>query len=176
MVDICQSKGAFYGAQPQEADLVLKPPLQSVSTRDVQVLALGEALNALVSQSRAVTAHAAATFHADLQPAAFHIALWLGAFGPARASAIAEAVGMDRSATSRLTRELARLHLVEIQTDPADGRGVVVCLALEGRRRLDMAMAEKAAAFRDRLSDWRDEDLAHFATLLRKLTALPATD
>lgn len=148
-------------------------PPTPVLTREAKILAVGEALNALVSQSRAVTARAATTFHAELQPAAFHIALWLGAFGPAKPSAIAEAVGMDRSATSRLTRDLARLHLVETQADATDGRGVVVRLTLEGRRRLDLAMAEKAAVFRDRLSDWKDDDLAYFAALLRKLSAVP---
>lgn len=154
--------------------MVLKSPPLPTPTRDAQVLALGEALNTLIGQSRAVTARAAGIFHAELQPAAFHVASWLGAFGPAKPSAIAEAVGMDRSATSRLTRELARLFLVEMQADPTDGRGVVVGLTLEGRRRLDLAMAEKAAAFSARLSDWRDEDIAHLAALLRRLTAVPA--
>jgi hypothetical protein len=37
-------------------------------------------LNALVSQARALTAQAGVTFHPELQPAAFHIALWLNTF------------------------------------------------------------------------------------------------
>jgi DNA-binding MarR family transcriptional regulator len=155
--------------------LALKPPPPLNPTREARILALGEALNALVSQSRAVTTRAAATFHDELQPAAFHVALWLGAFGPAKPSAIAEAVGMDRSATSRLIRDLARLNLVDTRTDPADGRGVLAGLSLEGRRRLDLAMAQKAAAFNERLWDWNDDDLAHLAALLRRLTAVPAT-
>lgn len=154
--------------------MVLKSPPVPVPTPSAQVLALGETLNTLISQSRAVTARAAAIFHGELQPAAFHVASWLGAFGPAKSSVVAEALGMDRSATSRLTRELARLHLVEMQADPTDGRGVVVRLTSEGRRRLDQAMAEKAAAFSARLSDWEDEDIAHLAALLRRLTAAPA--
>jgi hypothetical protein len=56
-------------------------------------------------------------------------------------------------------------------TDPADWRGVLACLSLEGRRRLDLAMAQKAAAFNERLSDWEDDDLADLAALLRRLTA-----
>jgi DNA-binding MarR family transcriptional regulator len=155
--------------------LTLKSPPKPISTRDSEILALGEALGAVMSQSRAVTARAAVIFHAELQPAAFHIASWLGAFGPAKPSAIAEAVGMDRSATSRLTGAMARLRLIEMRADPADGRGTVIHLTLEGRRRLDLAMAEKAAAFGERLSDWRDEDLAQLTALLRRLTALPAT-
>src|SRR3982074_3274843 len=72
--------------------------------REQCIRALGAALSALVSQSRALTAQAAATLHTELQPAAFHIAVWLNAFGPAKPSAVAKAVGMDRSAASRLTR------------------------------------------------------------------------
>src|SRR5260370_42463791 len=95
--------------------------------RRVQCIrALRAALNALVSQSRALTAEAAATFHAELQPAAFHIALWLNAFGQAKPSAVAQAVGMDRSATSRLIRELVRLRLVATSTDPSDRRRIVL--------------------------------------------------
>jgi hypothetical protein len=36
---------------------------------------------------------------------------------------------------------------------------------------LDLAMAQKAAAFNERLSDWEDDDLADLAALLRRLTA-----
>src|SRR3981081_4916941 len=82
--------------------------------REQRIRALGAVLNALVSQSRALTAQAAVTFHAELQPAAFHIALWLNAFGPAKPSAMAQAVAMDRSEPSRLTGEPVRLWHVEI--------------------------------------------------------------
>src|SRR5260370_42278127 len=93
-----------------------KTPLND-GQREQRIRALGAALNTLVSQSRALTAQAAAMFHTELQPAAFHIALWLNAFGPANPSAVAQAVGMDRSAASRLTRELVRLGLVATSTD-----------------------------------------------------------
>jgi DNA-binding MarR family transcriptional regulator len=63
-----------------------------------------------------------------LQPAAFHIAFWLHAFGPAKPSAVAQAVAMDRSAVSRLTRELVRLGLIETSTDRSDRRSVVLSL------------------------------------------------
>src|ERR1700730_12063583 len=74
-----------------------KTPRQD-GRREQRIRALGAVLNALVSQSRALTTQAAVAFHTELQPAAFHIALWLNAFGPATPSAVAQAVGMDRSA------------------------------------------------------------------------------
>ncbi|HWK43691.1 MAG TPA: MarR family transcriptional regulator [Stellaceae bacterium] len=142
--------------------------------REQRIRALGAALNALVSQSRALTAQAAAMFHAELQPAAFHIALWLNAFGPAKPSAVAQAVGMDRSAASRLIRELVRLALIATSTDPSDRRSVVLSLTVDGRRRLQAAMQAKGATFRQRVASWSEEDLLLCADLLRRLLDVPA--
>jgi DNA-binding MarR family transcriptional regulator len=142
--------------------------------REQRIRALGAVLNALVSQSRALTAQAAATFHTDLQPAAFHIALWLNAFGPAKPSAVAQAVGMDRSAASRLTRELVRLGLVATSTDPADRRSTVLSLTVDGRRRMEAAMQAKGATFRHRVASWSEEDLLLCTDLLQRLLDMPA--
>src|SRR5580704_7221884 len=120
--------------------MVLGRDETQLSNREQHVRALGSALNALVSQSRALTAQTAAEFDAELQPAAFHIALWLNAFGPAKPSAVAQAVGMDRSAASRLTRELVRLRLIETSTDPSDRRSIVLSLTFDGCQRLEAAM------------------------------------
>ena len=147
---------------------------QNVGRREQRVRALGAVLNALVSQSRALTAQAAVTFHAELQPAAFHIALWLNAFGPAKPSAVAQAVGMDRSAASRLTRELVRLGLVATSTDPADRRSTVLSLTVDGRRRMEAAMQAKGATFRHRVASWSEEDLLLCTDLLQRLLDMPA--
>src|SRR5258708_20826910 len=141
--------------------------------REQRIRALGAALNALVSQSRALTAEAATTFHTELQPAAFHIAFWLNAFGPAKPSAVAEAVGMDRSATSRLIRELVRLRLIATSTDPSDRRSIVLSLTVDGRRRLEAAMQAKGAAFQQRIASWSEEDLELCTDLLRRLLDMP---
>jgi DNA-binding MarR family transcriptional regulator len=147
---------------------------QNDGRREQRVRALGAVLNALVSQSRALTAQAAVTFHAELQPAAFHIALWLNAFGPAKPSAVAQAVGMDRSAASRLTRELVRLGLIATSTDPSDRRSIVLSLTVDGRRRLEAAMQAKGATFRRRIASWSEEDLLLCTDLLRRLIDVPA--
>jgi DNA-binding MarR family transcriptional regulator len=148
--------------------------LRNDGWREQRVRALGSALNALVSQSRVLTAQAAAAFHAELQPAAFHIALWLRAFGPAKPSAVAQAVGMDRSAASRLTRELVRLRLVATSTDPADRRSIVLSLTVDGRRRMETAMQAKGATFRQRVASWSEEDLLLCKGLLQRLLDAPA--
>jgi DNA-binding MarR family transcriptional regulator len=141
--------------------------------REQHILALGAALNALVSQSRAFTAQAAAAFHTELQPAAFHIALWLNAFGPAKPSAVAQAVGMDRSAASRLIRDLVRLGLIATSTDPSDRRSIVLSLTVDGRQRLEAAMQAKGNTFRQRVASWSVEDLVLCTDLLRRLLDAP---
>lgn len=142
--------------------------------REQCILALGAALNTLVSQSRALTAQAAATFHTELQPAAFHIALRLNALGPAKPSAVAQAIGMDRSAASRLARELVRLGLVAASIDPSDRRSTVLSLTADGRRRMEAAMRAKGAAFQQRVASWSEEDLVLCTDLLRRLLDVPA--
>ena len=148
-------------------------PSRNDARREQLVRALGAALNVLVSQARALTAQASAIFHPELQPAALHIALWLNSFGPAKPSAVAEAVNMDRSAASRLTRELVRLGLIATQTDPSDGRSIVLSLTADGRRRVAAAMQLKGATFRDRLASWSAKDIVLCTELLERLIDVP---
>jgi DNA-binding MarR family transcriptional regulator len=148
-------------------------PLESLASqvqvdREALVLALGEQLSALLSASRALTAEAAAVFHPDLPPGAFHIARWLHAFGPAKVSSVAEAVAMDRSATSRLTARLIDLGVIEARPDPSDGRGVVLSLSDQGRRKISRAIARKGDVFQQRIETWSGADLERFTSLLRR--------
>jgi DNA-binding MarR family transcriptional regulator len=148
----------------------------SKARREQRIYALGGALNGLVSQARALTAQAAAIFHPELKPAAFHIAYWLNSFGPAKPSAVAEAVNMDRSAASRLIRELVRLKLVATSTDPSDARSVVLSLTAEGRRRVEAALRLKNATFLERLASWSQKDLALCTALLQRLLDVRNSD
>lgn len=132
-------------------------------------LALGERINALVSATRALSEQSAAHFHPELQPAAFHIARWLYAFGPARPSAIAEAVHMDRSSTSTLITGMRSLNLLEANPAPHDRRGIIVGLTEEGRRRVAATLEERGKVFYTRTQDWSDADLSHLITLLTRL-------
>lgn len=138
-------------------------------------LALGEQLNALLSASRVVTAEMSAGFDADLQPAAFHIVQWLHAFGPAQASQVADALAMDRSATSRLVRQLKRAGLLDSRPDESDKRAIILFLTEDGSRRMRKAIAHKGAVFRQRLEGWSETDLGMLTTLLRRFN-VGATD
>lgn len=144
-------------------------------TRAELELALGERINALLSATRALSERSAAQFHEGLQPAAFHIARWLHAFGPARPSVIAESVGMDRSSTSTLLTKMRGLGLVDATPDPQDRRGVIVALTDLGAARVARAMEERGIEFFGRISDWSMHDLRELDRLLGKLTAAAGT-
>ncbi len=141
------------------------------STRRELELALGAELNALLSASRALDVRTAAAFHPDLQPAAFHLARWLYAFGPAQPSTLAEAVGMDRSSTSSLIGSMRRLELIASMPDPVDRRAVIVSLTPGGEARVIEALDVRSSAFFKRTHDWPLEDLRRFTTLLREFNA-----
>jgi DNA-binding MarR family transcriptional regulator len=133
-------------------------------------LALGEQVNALLSATRALTERSAARFHEGLQPAAFHIARWMYAFGPAKPSVIADAVGMDRSSTSTLIGRMRNLGLVAGSPDPDDRRGVIVGLTEAGTVRVAAALADRGAELHERTQDWATDDLSQLVTLLGRLT------
>ncbi|WP_207906751.1 MarR family winged helix-turn-helix transcriptional regulator [Luteibacter rhizovicinus] len=163
--------------EPAKAPATAKKSTDEARTeRDKLVGALGEQLSALLSASRALTTEAGAAFHPDLPPAAFHIAQWLRSFGAAKVSRVAEAVAMDRSATSRLTSRLIELGLVEARPDPDDGRGVVLDLTDLGRRNIDQAIARKGDVFHRKIEGWSHVDLEQFTACLRRFNAMPKRD
>jgi DNA-binding MarR family transcriptional regulator len=158
---------------PKMASASERKPASDQTRRKELVLALGRELAALLSASRALTTESAANFHPDLAPAAFHVACWLHSFGPAKSSRLALEVGMDRSATSRLTAQMVNLGLVDASPDPHDGRGVVFKLTARGESRVASASARKGQAFDERIAGWSDADLTGFAALLHRFNNRP---
>ncbi|MEU4244500.1 MarR family transcriptional regulator [Actinoplanes sp. NPDC026619] len=92
------------------------------------------------------------------------------AFGPARPSDVAEAVGMDRSSTSTLIRKMRTLGLLDASPAPGDGRSIIVELSAEGRERVAAALEERGREFYARTRDWSTDDLARLVELLGRLT------
>lgn len=119
----------------------------------------------------AVCCTPAAAFHPELQPAAFHLARWLYAYGSANPSALAEAVAMDRSSTSNLIGRMKALGLVESSPDPVDRRAVKVSLTATGIARVVEALDLRGTTFFARTRDWSIEDLQVFTTMLHAFNA-----
>lgn len=71
--------------------------------------------------------------------------------------------------TNRIDRLVAR-SLVERRIDPRDGRGVLVVLSEDGRKRVDAAIERLLAAETDILAGLSRGDQERMAALLRKLS------
>ncbi|ATB34964.1 MarR family transcriptional regulator [Cystobacter fuscus] len=141
--------------------------------REQLLASVGEQLGALLSAARTLTAASAAQVHPDLQPAAFHVVRWLHAFGPAHAGAIAEGVAMDKSAVSRLIRDLKEVGLLRAAPDPEDRRATILSLTPLGEKRMKKAFEQKGQVFLQRTAHWSTDELATFAELLRRFNTPP---
>lgn len=129
---------------------------------------LGLEINALLGASRALTERSAAAFHKGLRPAAFHIARWLYAYGPAKPSAVAEAVAMDRSSTSALLKQMSSLDLTQSSRAPEDGRAMLVSLTPSGRTQVEQALALRQGELEQRVEGWSVTDLEALVSLLHR--------
>jgi DNA-binding MarR family transcriptional regulator len=137
--------------------------------RRALLLDLGTELSKLMTAARVVAQDAADNLHPGISAGGFQILQWLHAFGPTKASAIAEALSMDRSVISRLAKELRELGFIDTAADRTDGRSVVYRLAEPTRDSVGKAIAYKGNLFEKRVGQWPDADLAQLAGLLRRL-------
>lgn len=138
--------------------------------REKLELALGEQLNALISEAHALNVRTAATFDATLQPAAFLIVRWLFSHGPTNATALAESTAMDRSSISRLIGQLKGLGYVKSDPHPKDRRGVLLSLTELGHDKTIKALKEKESIFYERISSLTDSELKEYIEMLKSLT------
>ena len=139
-----------------------------MKTRSQLLVELGGELNALLVASRTVMAASAARFHPGLQPAAYQLAVTLAGLGPTKAGALADLLGMDKSAISRLAKSLCDCGLAEGIADPHDRRGTLFQLTESGHDRVRSAGAIKLEAFSSRTEGWTGSDLILFTELLKR--------
>ncbi|MFG3250113.1 MarR family winged helix-turn-helix transcriptional regulator [Streptomyces sp. NPDC048187] len=90
-----------------------------------------------------------------------------------RATDLAAHYALDKSTVSRQVSALERAGLVERRVDPDDHRVQVLHLTDAGRHILGQVTESRRAAFRERLADWREEDLLRFAAYLERYNAWP---
>jgi DNA-binding MarR family transcriptional regulator len=63
------------------------------------------------------------------------------------------------------------LGLVERAPDPADGRASILAVTESGRRRFDEVTRARHRLLDERLGDWDDDELAHFAEQMVRYNA-----
>ncbi|WP_433267540.1 MarR family winged helix-turn-helix transcriptional regulator [Actinosynnema sp. CS-041913] len=120
---------------------------------------IGTALVRLNKMHACVAAHTSKT---GLDKASFVLLASLSHLGPARSSALAEAVFSDPSTVSRQVATLVKQGWVERRADPDDGRASVLAVTDAGMRLLAERRSTRNRSIARMLAEWSEEDLATF--------------
>ena len=134
-----------------------------VSTRNDDLRRIETEVGSLIRRVKRVMAERALAVHPDLHPMTYFILSHLAVHGPLRGADLSDAFGMDKGGVSRQVQALVDLGLVERKPAPEDRRANLLDATEEGRRRLDEVSASRRDRFDQRLADWSDEELSHFA-------------
>lgn len=90
---------------------------------------------------------------------------------PVRISDVAEDMDYDRSTISRHVAELTNLGCVARESDPADGRVVILRLTDEGTRVIERVYEAWTTTLGELTADWRPAERETFLALLSRLDA-----
>ena len=88
---------------------------------------------------------------------------------PVRISDVAEDMDYDRSTISRHVAELTNLGCVARESDPADGRVVILRLTDEGRRVIERVYEAWTSTLDELTAEWDAPDRETFLALLARL-------
>jgi DNA-binding MarR family transcriptional regulator len=91
--------------------------------------------------------------------------------GPSRLSALAERCGFDPSTVSRQVADLEKEGLLERTTDPDDRRAVLLKASPKGKRLLQRLEAGRRQRMQRLISDWTEQEVSTFTSLLGRLNA-----
>ena len=139
------------------------PTRATRATRTESLRLLEHEVNVMLRRIRRVLAERARAVHPELQSGSYLMLAYLADSGAMRASAIAEALCLDKGAVSRQLQHLEEVGLVDRAPDPEDRRASLVSASEEAVRRIGEVASERRQWLDERLADWSDEDLASFA-------------
>jgi DNA-binding MarR family transcriptional regulator len=108
----------------------------------------------------------AGRMHPELSLVSYTLLGHLEESGGCRATDLAAHYALDKSTVSRQVAVLERARLIERRLDAEDHRVQVLHLTETGRQILAQVTDSRRAAFRERLTDWPEEDLERFAAYL----------
>jgi DNA-binding MarR family transcriptional regulator len=131
--------------------------------------AVEEQMGELAGHIRASIRDTALRIDPALAPFGLKMLRVLARCGPTHASVAADLLFVDRSVVSRQAKQLQELGLIELQTDPSDGRARFLALTPEAAEKLKAARATDTLLSHNRLSTWAIEDLHRFAGYIARL-------
>ena len=132
---------------------------------------LEQEVGVMIRRIRRVLWERARAIHPDLQPSSYLMLAYLAEHGQLRASALAEALSIDKGAVSRQLGHLVELGLVDRTPDPADGRASLLTASAEAVGRINDVVEDRRRWLDERLGDWPDTELSGFAQVLGRYNA-----
>lgn len=108
--------------------------------------------------------------HDLVDPAQMPLLFTLACREDARLSDIAHLLHLDASTVSRHVKQLLTKDLIEIVTDPIDGRARLVKISKEGRKVLTRTIEQRRLIVKEALTDWSDGDRNDLRDQLNRLT------
>ncbi|BDM69902.1 hypothetical protein HEK616_33890 [Streptomyces nigrescens] len=90
--------------------------------------------------------------------------------GPVTATRLAEAIGMDRTVTTRYATRLQEAGLIARRPDPSDARATQLVLTADGERTVAALRAGMESFLAEELATWPPGEAAAFADRLERLT------
>ncbi|ARH89216.1 MarR family winged helix-turn-helix transcriptional regulator [Streptomyces sp. MOE7] len=100
----------------------------------------------------------------------------LARVGPVTATKLAEAIGMDRTVTTRYATRLQEAGLIARLPDPADARATRLALTEEGERAVTALRGAMEFFVAEEMATWPPDEAAAFAMRLERLTQSLAQD
>ncbi|MCX4617306.1 MULTISPECIES: MarR family winged helix-turn-helix transcriptional regulator [Streptomyces] len=94
----------------------------------------------------------------------------LARVGPVTATKLAEAIGMDRTVTTRYASRLQEAGLVARRPDPADARATRLVLTVEGEQAVMALRGAMESFVAEEMATWPSGEAAAFAIHLERLT------
>lgn len=107
----------------------------------------------------------------DIDAVAFRVLARLVTAGPARLTALAEALHSDASTMSRQTSALVKAGLLERRPDAADGRASLLAATEQGTELYERFRKHRDTRLAGVLSDWPDDEVRQLARLLERYNA-----
>ncbi|WP_446666818.1 MarR family winged helix-turn-helix transcriptional regulator [Flexivirga sp. B27] len=136
---------------------------------------LSSELIRLVKKVEAVRHHSPRV-HPGLEPSAYPVFFSLARTGPARVSALAEAVHSDVSTVSRQVSHLVGQGLLHKVSDPDDGRAQQVALTDVGRALIQRLQDGRGKWIQCLLAEWDNDRARDFSRDLHDFADLISTE
>jgi DNA-binding MarR family transcriptional regulator len=136
-----------------------------------QLLELEAQMALIGRRMRRVVAERAAAVDPSLGAVAYGVLEHLNRTGECRQSELVSALGSEKGAISRAVHQLVDLGMVARVADPDDGRAQQIAITAEGVARLQDVVADRRAAYAEKLADWTPDEIATFVETLARYNA-----